>query len=206
MNRKMILVTLALFLSLPGTWLEASPASGFLPATAQATLSIPAGLTGFPGDTLAVPVFMSTAQVISQAQIVVEFDNKDFTFAGAELGPDADGFFVSQIINQFPIPLKTPGATENVLVKISTLGLQMLSGNDRHIMILRFAVAGSTGGSSPFAFASDTTATFLTMENFTNLHGDNLQFNNGSGNITSLATLSIPAASACRRLKRSRFR
>lgn len=192
MNRKMFFVTLALVLCLAGTWLEASAAGNVLPATAQATLSIPAGLTGTPGDTLAVPVFLSTPRIINQMQIVVEFDNKDFTFIGAALGPDASGFFVSQIINQFPIPLQAPGATENVLVKISTLGLQTLSGNDRHVLTLHFKVAGNAGASSPFAFASDTTATFLTTDSFTSLHGADLQFNNGSGNITSLATLSIP--------------
>jgi len=188
MNRKLLLGSLTFWFCLAGTWFGVAPAE----AQSQVTLAIPAGLAGFPGDTLVVPVFISTAQAISQAQIVVEFDAKDFAFIDAAVGPDASDFFVLQTLVHPPIPITTSGATENVLVQIAGNGAQTFSGNDRNVMLLRFKVSGSAGGASPFAFAADTTATFLVTNNSVNLDGTDLQFINGSGNIANLATLSVP--------------
>lgn len=188
MNRKLLLGSLTLWFCLAGTWIWTAPAE----AQPQATLAIPAGLAGFPGDTLVVPVFISTAQAIRQAQVVVEFDAKDFAFIDAAAGPDANGFFVLQTLVHPPIPITASGATENVLVQIAGNGAQTFSGNDRYVMLLRFKVSGSAGGASPFAFAADTTATLLTTSALVNLDGTDLQFINGSGNIANLATLSVP--------------
>jgi hypothetical protein len=115
MNRKLLLGSLTLWLCLAAIWFLATPAN----AQPQAILAIPTGLAGFPGDTLVVPVFVSTDLAISQAQVVVEFDAKDFTFINATIGPDAPGFFVLQTLVHPSIPITTPGATENVLVQLA---------------------------------------------------------------------------------------
>lgn len=188
MNRKLLIGSLTLWLCLAGAWLWAAPAN----AQNQAMLAIPAGLASFPGDTLVVPVFVSTAQTISQAQVVIEFDAKDFTFIAATIGPDAPGFFVLQTLVHPSIPIRTAGATENVLVQIAGNGAQTFSGNDRNVMFLHFKVTGSTGGASPFAFAADSIATVLVTNQSVLLDGTDLQFINGSGNIANLATLSVP--------------
>ncbi|MCI0692542.1 cohesin domain-containing protein [candidate division KSB1 bacterium] len=188
MNRKLLLGSLTLWLGLAGTWFGAAPVN----AQSQALLAIPAGLAGFPGDTLVVPVFVSTAQAISQAQVVVEFDAKDFTFIDATAGPDAPGFFVLQTLVHPSIPITTSGATENVLVQFAGSGAQTFSGNDRNVLFLHFKVTGATGGASPFAFAADSIATVLVTNQSVLLDGTDLQFINGSGSIANLATLSIP--------------
>jgi hypothetical protein len=188
MNRKLLLGSLTLWFCLAGIGMWAAPAG----AQPQATLAIPTGLASFPGDTLVVPVFVSTAQAISQAQVVVEFDAKDFTFINATIGPDAPGFFVLQTLVHPFIPITTPGATENVLVQIIGNGAQTFSGNDLNIMFLHFKVTGATGGVSPFAFAADSLATVLVTNQSILLDGTDLQFINGSGSIANLATLSIP--------------
>jgi hypothetical protein len=188
MNRKLLLGILPLLFCLTGIRLGVTPAN----AQPQAILAIPAGLAGFPGDTLVVPVFVSADQAISQAQVVVEFDAKDFIFINATIGPDAPGFFVVQTLVHPAIPITAAGATENVLVQIAGSGAQTFSGNDRNVMLLHFKVSGSAGGASPFAFATDTTATVLVTNQSVILDGTDLQFINGSGNIANLATLSIP--------------
>ncbi|MDZ7291409.1 MAG: T9SS type A sorting domain-containing protein [candidate division KSB1 bacterium] len=191
MNRILIFGFAVLSMSLYGVWLEASPADHRASAV-QATLAIPAGLTGFAGDTLTVPVFTSTTKSIGQVQIVVEFDGRNFAFITATIGPEVSGFIVSQTILRPAIPIVTAGATENVLVTISGGGTSFFSGNDRNVLLLRFKVAGSVGGTSPFAFNPDSSATFLTTDSLANLSGTDLQFNHGSASIASLATLSIP--------------
>jgi FlgD Ig-like domain/Cohesin domain len=188
MNRKLLLGSLTLWFCLAATWFWAVPAG----AQPEATLAIPAGLAGFPGDTLVVPVFISTSVAIRQAQVVVEFDIKDFVFIDAAVGPDAGGFFVLQTLVHSPFPITTSGATENVLVKIAGNGAQTFSGNDRNVMLLRFKVTGSAGGTSPFAFATDTAAAVLVTSQSIILNGTHLQFINGSGNIANLATFSVP--------------
>jgi hypothetical protein len=188
MKRKLLFVIPALLFCLAGTRFGAAPAN----AQTQATLAIPAGLAGFPGDTLVVPVFVSTSKAISQTQMVVEFDAQDFTFINAIVGPDASGFAVLQTLVHPPIPIAATGATENVLVQIGANAAQTFSGNDRNVLLLRFKVSGAAGGASPFAFAADTAATFLTANDLAKLRGADLQFNNGSGNIANLAALSIP--------------
>lgn len=188
MNRKLLHGSLTLWLFLAGTWFWAAPVN----AQSKALLAIPTGLAGFPGDTLVVPVFVSTAQAISQAQVVVEFDAKDFTFIDATAGPDAPGFFVLQTLVHPSIPITTSGATENVLVQFVGSGAQTFSGNDRNVLFLHFKVTGATGGASPFAFAADSIATVLVTNQSVLLDGTDLQFINGSGSIANLATLSIP--------------
>jgi hypothetical protein len=190
MNPRSFLGALTLWCCLLGMWFDAAfVGAQTLP---QATLAIPDGLAGFPGDTLVVPVFVSTSKAISQTQIVIEFDAKDFTFVNAAVGQDAAGFLVSQTLVHPPIPITAAGATENVLVQIVGSGAATFSGNDLNVLLLHFKISGSAGSASPFAFAADTSGTFLTTDDLTILSGADLQFINGSGNITNLATLSIP--------------
>jgi hypothetical protein len=188
MTRKLFPGVLTFLFCLAGTRLGALPAES---SSQAAVLSIPAGLSAFPGDTLAVPVFISTAQAVGQAQMVVEFDAKNFSFVAATVGPDAAGFIISQAAIHPAIPVTTPGATENVLLQISG-GSRTFSGNDRNVLFLHFRVSGAAGGISPFAFNPDSSATFLTTDSLALLQGTALQFNNGSGSIANLATLSIP--------------
>ena len=157
-----------------------------------AALAIPAGLTGFPGDTLVAPVFITTTTPLIAAQFLVEFDNKDFKFLDAVIGPDAGGFAVQAVAPQPPVRVITAGATENMLLELSRQETQFLFGSDLNVLFLRFKVVGVPGGASPFFFNPAAASTFLTTENLATLSGEALQINHGSGTITNIATLSIP--------------
>ncbi len=157
-----------------------------------ATLAIPAGLTGYPGDTLVAPVFITTTTPLLAAQFIVEFDNKDFKFIDAVGGPDAGGFTVLSVKPLPLVPVVSAGATENILLQLSRDETRVLFGSDLNILFLRFKVVGAAGSASPFAFNPIATSTFLTTENFATLSGTALEFNHGSGVITNIATLSIP--------------
>jgi hypothetical protein len=195
MNRFIRFGVIVLLLVLAVTSLVASPsANSASTVIIKATLTIPIGLTGLPGDTLDVPLFMSTEEAIGIAQMVIEFDQKDFTFVTAAIGPDAAarGFGTLVVNADPPVPVTTPGATDNALVQISGGGVNTLSGSDLKVLLLKFRVNGTSGGSSPFAFNPAPSATFLTTDRLVDLKGEDLQLINGSGNIASLATLSIP--------------
>lgn len=157
----------------------------------MATLAIPAGLSGVTGDTLVVPVYISTFQTVAAAQLTIEFDNRNFEFLTATPGPNAAGFTVTTIFPS-PIPVFTPDATENVLLSLNSNGTALLFGNDLNVLLLAFKIVGAAGGASPFTFNPDTTATVLTTDGAVTLSGASLQFSDGSGTIANIATLSIP--------------
>lgn len=156
-----------------------------------ATLAIPAGLAAVPGDTLLVPVFITTFEPVVAANLTIEFDNKDFRFLNAVAGPDGAGFTIDHRTST-PAKIVNAGANDNVAINIFSDGSSVLYGSDLNVVFLIFKVVGAAGGTSPFAFNPDTTATELTTELFTRLSGESLQFVDGSGNINNIAALSIP--------------
>lgn len=156
-----------------------------------ATLAIPAGLAAVPGDTLLVPVFITTFEPVVAANLTIEFDKKDFRFLNAVAGPDGAGFTIDHRTST-PAKIVNAGANDNVAINIFNDGSSVLYGSDLNVVFLIFKVVGAAGGTSPFAFNPDTTATELTTELFTRLSGESLQFVDGSGNINNIAALSIP--------------
>jgi len=156
-----------------------------------AVLAIPAGLAASPGDTLMVPVFITTFQPVVAAKLTIEFDNKDFKFLNAITGPDGAGFAID-FQASLPTKIITTGANDNVAINVSSDGFNFLYGSDLNVLFLAFKVVGTAGGVSPFAFNSDTTETELTTDAAMKLNGGSLEFVNGNGTITNVAALSIP--------------
>jgi len=156
-----------------------------------ATLAIPAGLAASPGDTLTVPVFITTLQPLMAAKLTIEFDKKDFIFLNALTGPDGAGFTIDYQTST-PAKIVAAGADDNVAISFFSDGLNSLYGSDLNVLFLSFKVVGAAGGASPFAFNPDTTETELTTEAAMKLNGGSLEFVNGNGTITNIAALSIP--------------
>lgn len=157
----------------------------------EAVLVIPTGLAAVPGDTLMVPVFITTFQPLVAAKLTIEFDNKDFKFLNAITGPDGAGYAIDFQVS-LPGKIIAAGANDNVAINVSSAGFNFLYGNDLNVLFLAFKVVGTAGGASPFAFNPDTTETELTTNVATKLNGGSLEFVNGNGTITSVAALSIP--------------
>jgi len=157
----------------------------------EALLAIPAGLGASPGDTLTVPVFITTLQPISAATLTIEFDQKDFKFIAATAGPDGAGFTIGHRTST-PAKIVNAGANDNVAISLASDGFSVLYGSDLNVLFLSFKVVGAAGGVSPFAFNPDSAETALITEALAKLHGSSLQFIDGSGVITNIATLSIP--------------
>lgn len=172
-------------------WLGLRTANASPEKEIMAVLAIPAGLAASPGDTLMVPVFITTFQPLVAAKLTIEFDNKDFKFLNAITGPDGAGFAID-FQTSLPAKIITTGANDHVAINVSSEGFNSLYGSDLNVLFLAFKVVGTAGGVSPFAFNPDTTETELTTDAAMKLNGGSLEFVNGSGTITNVAALSIP--------------
>ncbi|NOZ61092.1 MAG: T9SS type A sorting domain-containing protein [Calditrichaeota bacterium] len=143
-----------------------------------AELSLP-DTVGGSGETVYVPVFVSTDSAIGIAQFVVEYDSSVIKFVGAQIGGGLSGFSVSQTNENLPFDPTASGANENVLVQISGGGQASFSGDSLEVVLLGFEVVGDTG-TSVLAFDSDASHTFLTTVNLSDIRGAALNFFNGS--------------------------
>ncbi len=181
--------------------------SGFLArgakVSALATLLLPE-IEGLQGQSIGIPISVSTDSTIGFAQFVVEFDATVIEFKNAQIGPDATGFTSIQTNANLPFAPTTPGTNENVLVQISG---GAFTGANRRVVILNFLVIGAVGKQSPLAFDKEPTHTSLTTIHLVDLKGNLLTFQNGkltvilnrfdiSGKITycSAPTRAVPRA------------
>ncbi|MGH7601897.1 MAG: cohesin domain-containing protein, partial [bacterium] len=153
--------------------------SGFLArgakVSALATLLLPE-VEGLQGQSIGIPISVSTDSTIGFAQFVVEFDAAVIEFRNAQIGPDATGFTSIQTNANLPFAPTTPGTNENVLVQISG---GAFTGANRRVVILNFQVIGAAGKQSPLAFDKEPTHTSLTTIHLVDLKGNLLAFQNG---------------------------
>ncbi len=153
--------------------------SGFLARGVKvavlATLLLPE-IEGLQGQSIGIPISVSTDSTIGFAQFVVEFDATVIEFMNAQIGPDATGFTSIQTNANLPFAPTTPGANENVLVQISG---GAFTGANRRVVILNFQVIGAAGKQSPLAFDKEPTHTSLTTIHLVDLNGNLLTFQNG---------------------------
>jgi len=151
----------------------------------MATISLP-DLQGTTGNSLDIPITVSTDSSIGIAQFVVEYNSSVMTFINARLGVDApSGISVANVNSDLPFSPTTPGTDDNVLVQISGGGSNAFSGNNQNIVILEFDVIGAEGSTSPLAFDQGTNKTYLSTLKLTDINGANLNFESGSVTIPS---------------------
>ena len=70
----------------------------------MATLTLPDTTASF-GDTVAIPITVSTNSTIGLAQFVVEFDSTIIQFQNAVIGKDISNFMVSLTNPNLPFPV-----------------------------------------------------------------------------------------------------
>lgn len=142
-----------------------------------ATLTLP-DTTAALGDTISVPLKVSTTSNIGLAQFVFEFDSTIIKFQNAVIGKDGAGFLLSQNQN-LPFPVTSNETNENVLVQISGGGSGAFSGQDKEVVKLNFIVKDSPGKTS-LIFDQTSNHTFLTTTSLNDITGTSIDFVDGS--------------------------
>ena len=164
-------------------------------AEEAATLKLPE-TTGSSGETVNIPIIVSTDSSIGIAQFVIEYNSNIIDYQGAQAGADISGFQVSLENQNLPFNPTAPGTNKNVLIQISGGGQKTFTGSNKEVAILKFEVIGSSGA-SPLVFDRGAVRTFLTTENLDDLSGNLLEFINGSFTVVVESAVPIsPSAPA----------
>ncbi len=148
-----------------------------------ATITIPSGLKVPAGHKLKVPIIVNTQKSIGLAQFTIEYDKNDIQFDSANIGSNISGFSISQLKQNPPFPATTPGTNQNLTVQISGGGTNYFTGENRTVVVLDFTAIGSVGDTTPLAFDTDCSHTFLTTNDFKDICGDQIPFSNGDATI-----------------------
>lgn len=141
----------------------------------MATLSLP-NTSAVYGETIVIPIIVSTNSTIGLAQIVVEFDSTILQFQKAVLGKDIQNF---QLLTQPTLPFSTSASetNKNVLVQLSGGGMNSFTGQDKEVAELEFLVISY--GNSRLVFDQAPNHTFLTTTDLKDIAGNTLNFVNG---------------------------
>lgn len=166
-------------------------------AQPSATLTLPADLKQNPGDSISVPVLVSTDSTIGLAQFVIDFDSTVLSFINTRIGSDAQGFIKTAENLNLPFPPSTLNTNKNMLIQISGGGTQTFSGIDKKVLILNFVVIGSVGDTTLLAFDKGVNKTFITTSGLQDINNGALIFNDGLFKINSPPVIiSIPDTTA----------
>jgi len=157
--------------------------------TPKTVLSLP-DTTGAVGETIGIPITVSTDSAVGFAQFVIEFDSTLMTFSGSQLGANALGFQISATNTNLPFQPTHSDANKNVLLQISGGGTSSFSGENQQILILTFDVVGSPGDSAGIYFDGGTNRTFLTTTNLYDIKDGDIDFNEGTFKIPETITIS----------------
>jgi|GEM_PF-4775226 len=167
--------------------------------TPTVTVALPAGLRGAPGDTVVVPILVSTSAQIGAAQFVVNYNDSALTFVDARVGLGAGGFVLSNVNPNLPFPSSTPSTNRNVLVQISGGGVQSFTGDSRVVAALRFRVVGGASRSWVLSFDRGLDRTNVTTTAPATIGGGALTFQDTSiqvGVLTARLALPLQAGGA----------
>ena len=143
----------------------------------KATLSFPTNIEVSPGDSLAIPLLLSTDSSVIASQIILEYDSTKVKFVNAALGKDVSGFSIETEKN-FPIAFSNTGLNQNVLIKISGMDTNKISGNEFEFFQIKWYVSGFNG-TAALAFDQRSENTYLTTQNSSLISGSQIQFNPG---------------------------
>ena len=152
-------------------------------------VAIPRGVQLAPGQSVEIPVYVTTESEIGLAQFTVEYDGSVLEFLSASPGQNAGSFAVTQQKKNLPFPPTGPGMDKNVLVQISGGGSASFSGTQQEIVLLTFRAVGSSGDETQIYIDKECTHTFLTTTSLKDLCGADLSFVSGSAIIKADASL-----------------
>jgi hypothetical protein len=144
----------------------------------EATLTLPRNITVSPGDSIVTPLHLSTDSSIIASQIVLEYDSTKVKFINAALGKNVAGFSIETEKN-FPIAFSNTGLNQNVLLKISGMDTNKISGNEFEFFQIKWYVSGFNGNAT-LAFNQTSENTYLTTLDSNLISGSQIQFNAGA--------------------------
>ncbi len=112
------------------------------------TLALPE-IDAFPGDTLKIPLQLSTGHALSFIQIALETDSTVVQFIGAQPGENAAG--MNLLVNRLlPFPAQMNDTNQNIVLQLSSAATE-LSGQEQESIELHFLVKGTAGTTSPLS-------------------------------------------------------
>jgi hypothetical protein len=146
----------------------------------MATIALPDTSAAF-GDTVFIPITVSTDSTVGLAQFVVEFDSTIIQPQNAVIGKDIPNFVVS-LNADLPFPASASGSNDNILVQVSGGGTGSFNGSGKEVLKLKCAVVDSSRMTS-LTFDQTINHTFLTTTGLRDIAGGNIDFVDGSLNV-----------------------
>lgn len=169
---------------------------GILFSEIKATLNLPI-MNANVGETIDVPIIVSTDEIISFAQFVVEYNSSALNFISADPGSDASNFDLTTN-SDLPYEPTGEGVDENVLTQLVGGITNTFTGQAREVIVLKFTVKESPVEYSPLLFDQGVVRTYLTNTSFQDISGSMINFINGSVNFAVPVELSAFEVSANR--------
>ncbi len=169
---------------------------GILSSEIKATLNLPT-MNANVGETIHVPITVSTDEIISFAQFVVEYNSSALNFISAYPGSDVSDFDLTTN-SDLPYEPTGDGVDKNVLTQLVGGITNTFTGQCREVIVLKFTVEESPGEYSPLLFDQGVVRTYLTNTSFQDISGSMINFNNGSVNFVVPVELSAFEVSANR--------
>ncbi|MBC8180595.1 T9SS type A sorting domain-containing protein [candidate division KSB1 bacterium] len=149
-----------------------------------ATLTMPDTVAAL-GDTISLPIKVSTTSEIGLAQFVIEYKSTLIEFYDAAVGNDAAGFMLSKNSN-LPFSVTSSETDKNVLLQISGGGSGSFTGQGKEVVNISFIVKASSG-KSVLIFDQTSNHTFLTTTSLSDIEGSNVTFEDGEVNCNPTA-------------------
>lgn len=158
-------------------------------------------ITAAPGDTIEVPVLLSSDLGIAFIQITVEYDSSQLELVPPHVlqGAGAGGLQLGVINTNFNKEPESPTANTQVLFQLSGGGTQSITGENLEIAKLVFVKTDSIGSSS---IHPDTRAahSFLTTTDLVDLYGSQIDFIDGevsmSDRVSPICQITFPKDSS----------
>ncbi|KAA3613894.1 MAG: T9SS C-terminal target domain-containing protein [Calditrichaeota bacterium] len=153
--------------------INSAPASKTNIPRIQSVTSITLPATdAFPGDTLEIPLVLSSGRALSFLQIALEFDSTIVQFIEAQPGENAQN--MSMITNtMLPFAPHNPAFNKNIILQLSS-ATTAITGENQEIAILRLAITGSAEQSSQIGFDLTQSHTVLVTQNYEEITADSI--------------------------------
>jgi len=164
------------------------------PAYAQtgATLTLPSDINVSPKDSLTIPLTLTTDSLISNAQVVIEFDTTKLKFIDLLPGTDLTGFSVTAD-PALTFPPSIYSKNKNVMITIASNETATISGENLELARIKLFVTGFNGNTT-IEYDPGNDRTFLTTSNTNIINNGQIQLNPGAVTIVPDTTAILSLA------------
>lgn len=147
-----------------------NPFDASSPLTAgTAALTLPLRLEPTSGDTLSLPVSISTQSSVTFAQFTVDYDSTLLRFHDVKLDANLLNFTLDSVNSNPAFAPSTPGTNKNVLVQLASAN-SSISGTSKAIAVLRFIATASSDTTTQIAFDQNSANSLLKDQDGSNLN------------------------------------